>query len=211
MSKVHWTERHKDLIRDLSKRGIAPEPVLRYSLLSSACLNAIIRACDAIKDLPGKTAEIGCASGGTSRMISLICGRQHFACDTFEGLVDAGEVDTDLENGYFKNKETELCSVIDRLKDIPNITIVQGIFPQSATDEMDEFALVHIDVDTYRSMTDCFGYFASRIKVGGFIILDDVIGRHCTRGGARFWSELDLSNFTVVEQNDPQAVLQRIR
>lgn len=213
MSKVPWQQRHGNYIDTLQRRGIDPEPVLRYSLLSNARIRGLVRACDAIviDNVPGKTVEIGCAAGGTSRLIAQICGRTHFACDTFDGLVDVGSEDPDLYNGMFRNPDTAVDAVTARLADLPNVTVVQGAFPGAVTEAMDTFALVHLDVDTYRSMTDCFACFAPRVNAGGFIVLDDVMGRRCTRGGAQFWAEVDLDGFDTVDTNEQQAIIRRIR
>lgn len=189
----------------------SPERVVKYSLLSPKRLGGIVRACQAAERVPGATAEIGCASGGTTRLIALLCGRRHWACDTFEGLVDAGARDPDLKNGDFSNGESTFAGVVERASDLSNVTVVQGRFPDCATAEMQEatYALVHLDTDTYESMRDGFAWFKDRIARGGFLVLDDVIGRG-TAGGKQFWSEADKSGWSVVEQNDPQVVLRKL-
>jgi len=211
MSKVHWSDRHPELIKELSARGIHPEPVLKYSLLSSARLRAVIRACDNIANLPGITAEVGCASGGTSRLIASITGRQHWACDTFEGLVDADKNDKGLVNGDFKNEESVFDGVSSRLAGL-NAKVVKGRFPDCAPQEMADaqYALVHLDTDTYKSMADGFEFFQWRVVPGGYVILDDVIGKG-TMGGKKFWAELDKTGWEVIEENDPHVVIRKCR
>lgn len=212
MSKVPWEQRYEPLKEAFTAHGITdPQRILRYSLLSSQRLAGIVRACESIMKIHGATAEIGCASGGTTRLIALLCKRQHWACDTFEGLVDAGAADDDLANGDFKNHESTMQGVTERAADLGNVTFVQGRFPDCATEEMQtaRYALAHIDTDTYQSMTDCFGFFAARMNCGAALILDDVIGKG-TSGGKRFWAEMNRKGWIVVEENDPHVILRRL-
>lgn len=178
-----------------------------HSLLSTHRIEGILRAAREIENLDGDTAEIGCAAGGTSRLIALRCRRRHWACDTFVGLVDVCEHD-DLKNGKFRSEHS---TTKRRLADLRNVEMVRGRFPDSAPEKMRSarFALVHIDVDTYRSIKDAFGFFAGRMTNGGVVVLDDVIGRG-TAGGKRAWGEIsagDHSAWAVIEENDPQIVV----
>ena len=212
MSKVPLADRIKPLREAFDAHGVKePERIVQYSLLSPNRLAGVIRACDAVKDIPGATAEIGCASGGTTRLIALLCKRPHWACDTFEGLVDAGEIDDDLSNGDFRNDESTFEGVSSRAADLPNVTVLQGRFPDCAPVEMADafYALVHIDTDTYQSMKDCFEWFAGRIVPGGMLILDDVIGRGTT-GGKAFWAEANREGWELVEKNDPHVILRKV-
>jgi hypothetical protein len=139
----------------------------------------------------------------------LLCQRKHWACDTFEGLVDAGEMDPGLTNGDFR--KSTFNGVTARAADLPDVTVVQGKFPDSATPEMESatYSLVHLDTDTYESMKAGFAFFASRMARGGRMILDDVIGRG-TAGAKRFWRDADKTGWEVVEENDPQVILRRL-
>ena len=105
MSKLSVDERiDAELRRMFRDHGIEnnAHQIMRYSLLSPARIKAVIRASDATQNLEGESAEIGCCSAGTSRLIALLNpGRRHWACDTFDGLRDAGEKDGNLKNGDF--------------------------------------------------------------------------------------------------------------
>ncbi|RJP54173.1 MAG: hypothetical protein C4583_03320 [Anaerolineaceae bacterium] len=195
----------------LTEHGVIEEAevILSHTLVSVHRLKAIIRALDATMRVLGDTAEIGCRDGGVSRLIALVAQRRHWACDTFQGLVDVGEHDGELYNGAF-------AAVTDpesyrHLCDLPNVEIVRGRFPESAPESMIDarFCLVHIDVDTYTSTLAAFEFFAPRMSKCGIIILDDVIGRG-TAGAKRAWAELQEKpsrRWRVVEQNDPQVVV----
>lgn len=183
--------------------------VLDTSLLSVGRLKGLIAALDAIKGLDGDTAEIGTAHGGTSRLIARLNGqRRHWACDTFAGLVDCGEHDN-LTNGQFRNPQEKVRANIGR---IPNVRMLAGYFPQSATHTMgrQRFALVHIDVDTYQSIHACFAWFAERMVPGGLIVLDDVLERGCP-GAIKAFEEITAVNrdkrWSVFSTAPPQCVV----
>lgn len=190
--------------------GLAEEAwaIVFYSCLSAPRIKALVRAAGLVKGLPGHSAEVGCAAGGTSRLMALLgAGRTHWTCDTFDGLVDVEAVDAPLTNQMFHNVEAVVAA---RLADISNVRIVPGRFPSSAPAEMDaeRFRLVHIDVDTYRSTLEVFAFFSTRMVPGGIIAVDDVIGRG-TPGAKLAWKELlaARSGWTVIEENDPQVVV----
>lgn len=185
--------------------------IIPFSLLSATRLGGITRAVRSVAGVAGDTAEVGCNAGGTSRLIALLNGRRrHWACDTFEGLVDAGEEDGAgrIANGAFSNRYAKFDDVSQRMSDLPHVHVVKGYLPGDAPPDMREarFAFVHIDVDTYRSIHACFSFFAGRMMPGGVIVLDDVIGKG-TEGGKLAWSEIGRDGFRVVEENDPQVVL----
>lgn len=162
------------------------------------------------RSLQGDTAEVGILGGGTSVLIHAASGRKtHWACDTFEGLVDAGPEDGELVNGDFFS---ERVSVEPFLKQYEGIRLVVGYFPQSAPSEMSEarFAFVHIDVDTYRSVLNCFEWFSSRMAKGGIIALDDVLPeRSGCPGAQQAWREVlkKRAGWHVIDEVPPQAVV----
>jgi len=183
--------------------------ILATSLLSIGRLKGLVDAIDMAAAVPGDTAEIGVANGGTSRLIALLNrGRRHWACDTFEGLVDVCEHDT-LTNGQFHNPAVKVRAVLHGL---PTVRMVGGYFPKSAGPAMkrERFSLVHIDVDTYLSIKGCFEFFSSRMSPGGIVVLDDVLERGCV-GAIKAFEELKRENtgsWTVVRADmPPQAVV----
>lgn len=186
------------------------EDGVNKSLLSTTRLINIARLLRRTEKLGGDTAEIGSAAGGTSLLIALSNGgARHWACDTFEGLVDAGPEDGKLTNGRFAGPTyASVSALFAREK---NIVIVPGYFPESAPIEMREarYRFVHIDVDTYRSILDCFRFFTSRMVDGGIIALDDVLPeRSGCPGAQRAWTELLAEadpRWRVVSEVPPQA------
>lgn len=184
--------------------------VLATSLLSISRLMGLAEALELTAHVPGDTAEVGVAHGGTSRLIAKANGRRvHWACDTFQGLVDAGEHDT-LTNGEFRNPREKVEAA---LAGCHKVRFVPGYFPESAPTEMRtaRFRLVHIDVDTYRSIHNCFAFFAKRMSHGGLVVLDDVIGTRGCVGAVKAFAEIRKAShggWSVINTaNPPQAVV----
>lgn len=201
---------HTGLRNELRRLGI-PDPeasVSPYSLLSVSRIKGIVDSVLATNGLDGATAEIGCAAGGTSLVIGTINhGRKHWACDTFKGLVETSEIDTDLWIGQFSAATLTHAAVEQRLGHLPNVSVIEGFFPECAPAEMDtRYSFVHLDVDTYASMLNCWAWFRDRMLPGGIIAMDDVIGRG-TIGGKQAFLEMDRRGYKVIAQNDPQVIV----
>lgn len=182
------------------------QTILGSSLLSVARLLGVMDALATVG--AGETAEVGCCAGGTSRLIARLNGkRRHWACDTFSGLVDAKAEDPQFANGEFRSPIEKAREILSSL---PMVRIVPGYFPDSAPLEMrgQTFRFVHIDVDTYTSILNCFRFFAPRMTHGGIIAIDDVLERGCV-GAQKAWAELEAENtgWEVIGRNPPQVVV----
>jgi hypothetical protein len=200
---------------EFEKAGILAEAVriLPFTVLSAGRIKGIIGALALLNGVEGDTAEVGCNAGGASRLIALLNGgRRHFACDTFAGLQDCEEIDatSKLRNGAFSNRMAKAPLVRDRLADL-NVDVVEGYFPACAPEQMRcaRYALVHIDVDTYRSIRECVAFFSGRMSQGGLMVIDDVLAGG-TPGGRLAWRHMSAEagrSFEVVSACDPQVVI----
>lgn len=214
-ARFDWSQIPESLRQALDGAGILVQAdrILPFTVLSVSRICGIIHALRLIDGVKGSTIEIGCNAGGASRLIGLLNGgRTHWVCDTFEGLVDCGPLDTDLTNGAFSNRLAKAADVAARLSDLPQVRVVAGVMPAAAPAQMstDRFALAHVDVDTYRSMIDCFEFVAARISPRGIVILDDVLAGG-TVGGQAAWKEIMPrfeSRFRIIARNAPQIILQ---
>ncbi len=130
--------------------------------------------------VPGDILEVGVWRGGTGVLMALAAaatlpGRTLHLCDTFRGIVKAGEHDPFYKGGEFA--DTSLASVQARLdaQGLTNARLHQGIFPEEtgAALEGHRFCLAHIDVDVYASARDCFHWVWSRMAPGGVVVFDD--------------------------------------
>lgn len=180
------------------------------SLLTRQRLASIGECLLAACDVPGDTAEVGVAAGGTSRLIAKANGgRRHWACDTFDGLADCSAIDVGLTNKMFQNVRPPVEKF---LAGCENVQLVPGYFPASAPAEMAaaRFSFVHIDVDTYQSILGAFAFFSERMSPGGFIALDDVLpaGSGCP-GAQLAWTEIVARGglWRVYSETPPQVVV----
>lgn len=194
--------------------GVEQSELLRgvdLSLLSMQRILSIGECVQATRHVDGDTAEVGTASGGTSKLIALSNGgKTHWACDTFDGLVDVGAFDVGLTNKMFQNT----LDVVSGNLQHKNVRLVAGYFPESAPPEMADarFAFVHIDVDTYQSVHNCWSFFAARMAPGGIVVLDDVLPeRSGTPGAQKAWREIASGasmGWKVRSRTPPQIAIQ---
>ena len=197
---------------------VADADLRRAIPLSLLCVDRLIGVGECVRLtnlVPGDTAEVGVAAGGTSLLIAKSNhGRRHWACDTFEGLVDVGPHDGALRNGMFARRKDGIGTGRARVTALLaglNAQVVAGKFPGSAPDEMREarFSFVHLDVDTYESMKASFAFFAPRMASGGMMALDDTV-RGGAPGAQKFWRELvegRPGNWERLRQVEQQAVV----
>jgi hypothetical protein len=128
--------------------------------------------------LDGNFAEIGTYEGFTSEFIKYFIEKEKilYLCDTFEGLADVSEKDTNINipNGSF-NVDIEKFKIINSFYNDSFVSIVPGYFPQSATNEMNnsKYAFVHIDTDTYLSTLSSLEYFYPLMVSDGIIVVHD--------------------------------------
>lgn len=132
-----------------------------------------------VRDTNGGYAEVGVYKGGSAKLVhstSVDNGgifSKYQLYDTFEGMPE-----TDLEKdrhrkGNFSN--TDISTVSKLFDDDPNVRLIKGIFPESASPfhPLSSYSLVHIDCDIYQSVKDCCEFFYHRMVKGGVILFDD--------------------------------------
>lgn len=120
----------------------------------------------------GAMAEAGVCEGASAWFISETDNQRPLHLfDTFSGLPDGTPKFHSVCN-ILKKKSYE---VQELFKNKPNVFIHEGIFPQHTGRYIEDlkFSFVHIDVDIYRSILDCLGFFYYRMLVGGIIVIHD--------------------------------------
>lgn len=145
--------------------------------------------------LNGALIEIGVWRGGSGALIAKnarLNGIKDrvYLCDTFSGVVKAGERDSSYKGGEHSDASREnVEKVINKLK-LDNIKILIGIFPEETgklvTDKV--FRFCHIDVDVYQSAKDIVGWLWPRLAIGGMVVFDDYGFQRCA-GITRFVNE----------------------
>jgi len=142
-------------------------------------LQALWGACKLVEDLPFPAAECGVYRGGTLRLLArALSDRMVYGFDTFSGV--PFEMDRSFDEhhkGEFS--DTDYNQVAKYLSDLPNVKLVQGVFPSTfihvPPDE--KFSLVHLDCDQYDSYLAALDFFLPRLVEGGILVIDDYL--HC--------------------------------
>ncbi len=134
----------------------------------------------------GAVLEVGVWRGGTGSIIakqSKISGIKEvvYLCDTFTGIVKAGEKDSTYVGG--EHTETSVEIVVELLKklNLDNVKILKGMFPEESSHlVMDTtFRFCHIDVDVYQSAKDILEWVWPKMVSGGMVVFDDYGFRSC--------------------------------
>jgi len=128
----------------------------------------------------GDILEVGVWRGGTGCLLAQCC-REHdipgtvFLCDTFTGVVNAGDQDSAYVGG--EHADTSLSTVLDLVAglNLENVEVLQGIFPESTGARIQDrrFRMCHIDVDVYESASHVFEWVWPRLVPGGVVVFDD--------------------------------------
>lgn len=133
-----------------------------------------------LADVPGAILEVGVWRGGSgalmaARAAALGIEDQVYLCDTWEGVVKTGALDTYYRDG--KHDDTSLGIVERLLADmrLDRVECLQGIFPDDTGDKVADqtFRLCHIDVDVYQSAKDVLDWVWPRLSPQGMVVFDD--------------------------------------
>mgnify|MGYP003638052447 CR=1 FL=1 len=98
-----------------------------------------------------------------------------YLCDTFTGVVKAGENDPHYKGGEHSDAtELEVQLLLDIVGASANT--LEGIFPEETSLHIPvttKFAFCHIDVDTYQSTKEIMEWLWPKVEPGGIIVYDD--------------------------------------
>jgi O-methyltransferase len=117
-------------------------------------------------------AEVGVWRGDCARFLHVFApNRNLYLFDTFEGFPNqttgTGNVDT-----RFRDTSAECVRATVGHSD--NVIIRKGIFPDTTAGlENNKFALVSIDLDTYKGTLSGWRFFYPRMSKGGYIFVHD--------------------------------------
>lgn len=149
-----------------------------------------------VSHVPGSIIEVGVWRGGSGALLAararaLGIEDPVYLCDTWAGVVKAGDADLYYSGGEHSDTSIDTVrALVDRLQ-IPGVELLQGIFPDDtgprvAADQ--PVRLCHIDVDVYKGASDVFDWVWERLSPGGVIVFDDY-GGPATVGVGRFVDE----------------------
>ena len=132
----------------------------------------IMSAVDAVKNVPGDMAELGVASGSSSKMISARAPhRIMHLFDTFDGLPEPSANDS---KRFRKQQYRYSLDQVQAYVKGDNFRFHQGLFPDSAVNLSDlRFAFVHLDADLYEGTLAGLRWFYPRMNPGAILICHD--------------------------------------
>jgi O-methyltransferase len=126
--------------------------------------------------------EIGVWRGGTGILMARGIAshgpeRTIYLCDTFQGVIKAGESDAYYHGGEHADASPEIVRALAAALGVSpsKYQICEGRFPEDLPEPLryGRFGFVHIDVDTYQSAKDCFTEIWPRMAEGGIVVFDD--------------------------------------
>jgi len=166
--------------------------------------------------IAGDILEVGVWRGGTGAVLAAAARRwkpeaRVWLCDTFSGVVKAGDLDPVYRGGEHADTSPEIVASLMGGLQLTNTVIAQGIFPDQTADRLGDarVALCHIDVDVYQSAADVVTWVLPRMASGGMIVFDDY-GFSTCKGITRFVDELRSSgNWIYIYNLNKHAVLIR--
>ena len=131
------------------------------------------------RKLEGAVAEVGVFRGEFAQYINQAFPNSTcYLFDTFEGF-NANEALSEMKNGNCTDafvqayKQTNIGTVLERMKYLDNVVIKQGYFPESLDGLEDKFIFVSVDVDFENSIYESLRYFWPRFCGGGMIFVHD--------------------------------------
>ena len=145
--------------------------------------------------VPGDILEVGVYKGGSGLVLAHAVAEAApqkivHLCDTFEGVVFAGEYDPEFLGGEFSDTSEEEVAARVHGAGLTNVRLHKGIFPleTGARIEASALSLVHVDVDVWESAKLTFEWAWPRVSAGGVVVFDDYGWAHC-RGVVKFVEE----------------------
>lgn len=162
--------------------------VKKYTAINSlrlAFLYKSTKALDVLK-IPGDIVECGVYNGGSAAVLAYASKqskmhRKIWLFDSFRGLPKptAKNGKTVLEyyrTGWlFKGEVSKVKEIFGKLQiKQDKIYIIEGWFEKiSRSIKIPQIAILHIDVDWYKSVNSCLNKFYDSVVPRGFVILDD--------------------------------------
>ena len=189
-----------------------------FTLIDKLRLYELWSLVDQSKKLTGSIIEVGAWRGGSAALMAArakLSGIKTniFVCDTFKGVVKAGDKDSDYSGGEHADTSRTIVENLVNKLELDNVRILEGVFPDDTGSLIDDesFRLCHIDVDTYDSSADVTRWVWPRLVVGGIVVHDDY-GFRGTAGITRHVDEQKDSDDRIIIYNlNGHAIIVKIR
>jgi O-methyltransferase len=154
--------------------------VRKYTLVDIWRCHELWSLVGELREVPGAIVEVGVWRGGSGALMATKAAAVGiedtvYLCDTWEGVVKTGEVDTYYRDGKHDDTSREIVVALVRRLGLDNVQLLQGVFPDETGDRVADEALrlVHIDVDVYQSAKDVFDWAWDRLSPSGIAVFDD--------------------------------------
>ncbi len=171
-----------------------------------------------LRSLDGDFIEVGAWRGGTGAIIAMAAqkyskGSKTYICDTFEGVVKAGEKDNRYVNGEHADTSEEVVSNLLKGLNIENAEILTGMFPDDTGSFVKDrkFKFCHIDVDVYQGAKEITEWIWDKLVIGGTVVYDDY-GFSGTQGVTKFVeSQREMEDRIVIHNLNGHGVIVKIK
>lgn len=134
-------------------------------------LSTLELLCRRLGNVPGAAAELGVYRGFFARCINqLLPERRLYLFDSFEGFsADA------CASEFFQaaHQNTAMGKVLSIMPCPERVIVKPGFFPASLKGLEEQFCLVSLDVDFFRTTLEGLRYFWPRLSEGGYLMLHD--------------------------------------
>lgn len=148
-----------------------------------------------IGHLPGDYLEVGVWRGGTGCLVAEMARQRDpagrvYLCDTFRGVANATDHDPEYSGGEHSDTSRGIVEQLVARMDLPNVEILQGIFPEETAKRVADrrFKYCHVDVDVYLSAKNVAEWVWPRLTPGGVVVFDDY-GFQATSGVTKYVNE----------------------
>ena len=168
--------------------------------------------------VPGALLEVGVWRGGTGVLIAYraaACGIAEpvYLCDTFSGVVKAGQKDTYYRGGEHADASVAAVeSLADRLG-VRNIRILKGVFPDETASliEATNLRFCHVDVDTHDSARETLDWVWPRLSCHGLVVYDDFGFQVCPGVTCHVEEQIPLADRLVFHNLNGHGIVVKIR
>lgn len=165
----------------------------------------------------GSLIEIGVWRGGTGALIAKQAKNfgitdKIFLCDTFSGVVKAGEKDSLYKNGEHADTSTKTVEEILAKLNLDNVELLKGIFPDETSKKVEnlQFRFCHVDVDVYQSAKDVVEWIWDKMVPGGIIVYDDY-GFYGCDGITKYVNEqMNMKDRLVIHNLNGHAIIVKL-
>lgn len=180
---ISLSEYENEMRNQLHSIGVADEKIItfmpnkneviwqepRYAMMKN-CAEQIIA-----RNIQGSVAELGVYQGEfASHLNHVFKDRNLYLFDTFEGFNNNDTyADEKILMGMDGFKDTNISTVMEKMKYPNQVVIKKGWFPDTARDIDEEFCFVSLDTDLYKPIMSGLEYFYPRLVKGGYIFVHD--------------------------------------